>query len=74
MGHGAWSSADWKRYSSAKIIGKKINDIYRATKIDPKYDPQRINVRESCDSEDHPITTPIIWPPPPCPPPTAALT
>ena len=60
MGHGAWSSADWKRYSSAKIIGKKINDIYRATKIDPKYDPQRINVRESCDSEDHPITTPII--------------
>ena len=60
MGHGAWSSADWKRYSSAKIIGKKINDIYRATKIDPKYGPQRINVRESCDSEDHPITTPII--------------
>lgn len=60
MGHGAWSSADWKRYSSAKITGKKVNDIYRATKIDPKYDPQRINVRESCDSEDHPITTPII--------------
>ena len=38
MGYGAWSSADWKKYSSAKITGKKVNDIYSATKIDPKYD------------------------------------
>ncbi len=60
MGYGAWSSADWKRYSSANIKGKQVNDIYSATKIDPKYDPQRIKVRESFDSADHPITTPII--------------
>lgn len=60
MGYGAWSSADWKKYSSAKITGKKVNDIYNATKIDPKYDPRLIKVRESFDSADHPVTTPII--------------
>jgi hypothetical protein len=60
MGYGAWSSADWKRYSSAKITGKKVNDIYSATKIDPKYDPRLIKMRESFDSADHPVTTPII--------------
>ena len=60
MGYGAWSSADWKRYSSAKITGKKVSDIYSATKIDPKYDPRLIRVRESFDSADHPVTTPII--------------
>ena len=60
MGHGAWSAADWKRYASANISGKKVNDIYSATKIDTKYDPRLIRVRESCDSADHPVTTPII--------------
>jgi hypothetical protein len=60
MGYGAWSSTDWKRYSSVKIKGKNVNDIYSATKIDPKYDPRLIKVRESFDSADHTITTPII--------------
>ena len=60
MGYGSWSSADWKKYSSAKISGKRVNDIYNATKIDKKYDPKYIKVRESFDSADHPVTTPII--------------
>ena len=46
--------------SSAKISGKRVNDIYNATKIDKKYDPKYIKVRESFDSADHPVTTPII--------------
>ncbi len=60
MGYGSWSSADWKKYSSAKISGKKVNDIYKATTIDAKYDPKKIRVRESLDSAEHPVTTPII--------------
>lgn len=60
MGCGSWSSADWKKYSSAKISGKRVNDIYSATSIDPKYDPRNIKVRESRDSADHPVTTPIM--------------
>ncbi|HAG12794.1 MAG TPA: hypothetical protein DCG49_02900 [Ruminococcus sp.] len=60
MGYGAWSSADWKKYASAKIAGKKVNDIYSAAKIDEKYDPKKIKCRESCDSAEHPVTTPII--------------
>lgn len=60
MGYGAWNSADWKRYSSSRISGKRVNDIYSATHIDKKYDPKNISFRESCDSKDHPISTPII--------------
>lgn len=60
MGYGAWSSTDWKKYSSARISGRKVADIYSATKIDPKYDPSKISVRESLDSADHPVTTPIM--------------
>ncbi|SFW45912.1 hypothetical protein [Ruminococcus flavefaciens] len=60
MGYGSWNSADWKKYSSARISGKKVNDIYKATSIDPKYDPKKIKFRESLDSADHPVTTPII--------------
>ena len=60
MGYGAWSAADWKNYSSARISGKRVNDIYSATKIDDKYDPRKIKCRESLDSADHPVTTPII--------------
>lgn len=60
MGRGAWSSTDWKNYSSSRIKGRSVADIYSATKIDPKYDPRKIYMRESCDSADHPVTTPII--------------
>ncbi len=60
MGYGAWSSADWKKYSSARISGKNVADIYSATYMDPKYDPKNIAVRESFDSEDHPVTTPVM--------------
>ena len=60
MGYGAWSAADWKKYSSARISGKRVNDIYSATKIDDKYDPRKIKCRESLDSADHPVTSPII--------------
>lgn len=60
MGCGAWSSSDWKKYSSKRITGRSVADIYSAKTVDPKYDPRKIYVRESCDSADHPVTTPII--------------
>ena len=60
MGHGAWKAKDWASYSSARISGRSVGEIYSAVKIDPKYDPKNITFRESCDSDDHPVTTPII--------------
>lgn len=60
MGYGAWNAADWKKYSSARISGKNVGDIYNAASVDPKYDPKNIRVRESFDSADHPVTTPVI--------------
>ena len=60
MGSGMWRAEDWKRYSSAKIDGRSVGEIYTARRIDPKYDPRNIKVRESRDSADHPVSTPII--------------
>lgn len=60
MGYGAWSSQDWKKYSSSRIAGRKAGQIYTARTIDPKYDPLNITLRESRDSTDHGESTPII--------------
>lgn len=60
MGCGAWRAEDWKKYSSARISGRSVGEIYSANKIDKKYDPKNIQFRESRDSADHPVTTPII--------------
>jgi len=60
MGCGNWNAEDWKRYSSARISGRGAREIYRARECDPKYDPLNIKVRESRDSADNPLSTPII--------------
>ena len=38
-----------------------LDDLYTATRMDPKYDPSKIKFRESRDSKDNPISTPIIF-------------
>ncbi len=60
MGYGAWRADDWKKYSSARIKGKRTEEIYTASKIDKRFDPLYIKVREARDSADHPVTTPVI--------------
>lgn len=60
MGYGAWKTEEWRSYSSARISGRSVGEIYNARFTDPKYDPKNITMRESCDSADHPISTPII--------------
>ncbi len=60
MGCGNWDAKDWKRYSSSRISGRNASQIYTANKIDSKYDPKNVTVRESRDSSDHGESTPII--------------
>ena len=59
MGGGSWTSTDWGSYSASNA-GKSTAQIFRQSVIHPDYDPKNITVRESCDSADHPESTPII--------------
>lgn len=59
MGCGSWSSHDWSSYSKSSISGKGSSGIYTSTKMKSEFDPKNV-IRESCDSVDHPNSTPII--------------
>ncbi len=65
MGHGYFSDTDWSSYSSSNS-SRTIDDAFSRSSMkttsDPKtsFNPTTITVRESRDSTDHPISTPII--------------
>lgn len=59
MGSGAWRSQDWTSYYSKTIDSKSVHEVYATRGMNPEYDPNNVD-RESCDSDDHPQSTPII--------------
>ena len=59
MGHARWNDADWDRYA-AGLAGRSRADIFRSRGLAPEFDPARIAVRESRDSDENPRATPII--------------
>ncbi|MDO4863255.1 MAG: hypothetical protein Q4A05_03705 [Ruminococcus sp.] len=62
MGRGSYSSADWNRLKNSRGISASstADDIFKGNKVNEKYLPEFINIRESRDSEDSPESTPII--------------
>ncbi len=62
MGRGSYTSADWSKLKkSSKITeGSTASQIFTARKMEERFNPLFINVRESRDSDDHPNSTPII--------------
>ncbi|WP_295151729.1 hypothetical protein [uncultured Ruminococcus sp.] len=62
MGCGSYTSSDWAKLKDSRKISEHSNDrdIFKKTKMDPKFDPKYINVREAWDNPDHPESTPII--------------
>lgn len=59
MGCGSWSSRDWSSYSNSSISGRGSSGIYTKSTMSKSFDPKNV-IRESCDSADHPNSTPII--------------
>lgn len=59
MGAGSWDVADWGKTRSVRSTQTR-EEIFSQTRINPKLDPKNIVLRESCDSEEHPNSTPII--------------
>jgi len=60
MGHGNWNNADWERYAAGSVRGRSRDELFGARRMDDRYDPSRISVRESRDSAENPLSTPII--------------
>lgn len=59
MGYSRWNDSDWSTYSSAAAT-KSTAQLFRSSSIDSDLDPKNITVRESRDSVQNPMATPII--------------
>src|ERR1044071_10068148 len=59
MGGGTFSTNDYRTYSSS-VRSKSQEEIYTSRAIDPLLDPKGVTLRESRDSADNPLSTPII--------------
>lgn len=63
MGDGGFKKLDWTSYSASRHVdtARKVDDILRTGSYSVKNEWLPYNViRESCDSDEHPNSTPII--------------
>lgn len=62
MGRGSYTSADWSKLKKSSKITEDstASQIFAAKKMEERFNPLYINVREARDSDDHPNSTPII--------------
>lgn len=60
MGSGTFNPSDWDSFTAKHTTGKRREEIFRRDEANPDFDPRNIEVRESCDSDEHPNSTPII--------------
>lgn len=62
MGGGSWTTKDWTVYTTTMGYTDRstASDMYNSYGMKDAFNPLKITVRESCDSEEHPNSTPII--------------
>ena len=60
MGSSSWTSMDWKSFSTTKIENRDVSEIYSQRKGIDDFNPCNFDVRESCDSDEHPNSNAII--------------
>lgn len=62
MGCGTFTSKDWNNYTTSKGITAQssYSSIYKSNSMKDSLNPKGVTYRESCDSTDHPNSTPII--------------
>jgi len=62
MGRGSYTSSDWMKLKNSKKISEDstASQIFESKKMEERFNPKFINVRESRDSEEHPEATPVI--------------
>lgn len=62
MGYSSWKSEDWSSYTSSRgyTPTSTASDLYTSSTVKKEFEPKGIEMRESCDSEEHPNSTPIV--------------
>ena len=62
MGFGSYSASDWSKLKSSRNLSntQSVEEIFKRTACNPKFDPQFIGTRECFDSKEHPNTMPIV--------------
>ena len=61
MGSGSFDySAYTRSYSAPAAAAVNHKAVFRSTRVDSRFDVKKISIRESCDSEEHPPSSPII--------------
>lgn len=62
MGSGSWTSSSWKSYTTSRGISNSstARDLYKSSRMKDEFNPKGVKFRESCDSAEHPNSTPII--------------
>lgn len=62
MGCGTFTSRDWDSYTTSRgyTATSTVRDMYKSTSVKSTMEPVGVTYRESCDSEEHPNSTPII--------------
>lgn len=60
MGYSRWDDSSWKSYSSVTRAATSRDEIFKQRQINEAFDPSKVIVRESRDSEKNPNSTPII--------------
>jgi len=60
MGTSRWDSDEWTSYSSRRITGSSVEQIYSSNSLNRELDPARIDIRESRDSSHNPESNAII--------------
>lgn len=63
MGYGTFTSTDWSSYTTSRGITKNSthSQIYKSSSMKDNLNPKGVTYRESCDSDDHPNSTPCIF-------------
>jgi hypothetical protein len=60
MGDGRWNSSAWASYTAQNTAGKTQSQIFTSRQMKDEYNPALVEFRESRDSVDNPMSTPIV--------------
>lgn len=62
MGGGSWTTQDWTDYTTKKgyTASSTARDLYSSKSVKDNLEPKGVKFRESCDTHEHPESTPII--------------
>jgi hypothetical protein len=60
MGNGRWDSNAWSGWTASNTAGRSAAQVFTSSGLADEFDPAKIKVRESRDSVDNPLSTPIM--------------